>query len=282
MWHITQFGTVTLPPYNEVHQMDVVPAISGNVATLGGGFDRWGNATAPQQFPQTITAQLTVAEDTKAATRAAVDVMRSKIGQRNILYRQSLEDCDTGDVQWAYARILSIPVTRQIDQWESQPLQLAFEQYTNWHGQQHGSWLLDDGYYLDMGLFLDATDDSATLSASPGTVPVTNAGNMPVYDAVVTITAGSAAITALDVKCGTVTHWTYSGTIGAGNSLVVDTGAWSVENDGADAIAGFAFGASHRIPAMLELAPGANSFVVTFTGGSTNSTFDISFWDTYA
>lgn len=282
MWHITQFGTVTFPPYNEVHQMDVVPAISGNVATLGGGFDRWGNATAPQQFPQAITTQLTVAEDTKAATRAAVDVMRSKIGQRNILYRQSLEDCDTGDVQWAYARILSIPVTRQIDQWESQPLQLAFEQYTNWHGRQHGSWLLDDGYYLDMGLFLDATDDSATLSASPGTVSVTNVGNMPVYDAVVTITAGSAAITALDVKCGTVTHWTYSGTIGAGNSLVVDTGAWSVENDGADAIAGFAFGASHRIPAMLELAPGANSFVVTFTGGSTNSEFDIAFWDTYA
>lgn len=282
MWHITQFGTVTFPPYNEVHQMDVVPAISGNVATLGGGFDRWGNATAPQQFPQAITTQLTVAEDTKAATRAAVDVMRSKIGQRNILYRQSLEDCDTGDLQWAYARILSIPVTRQIDQWESQPLQLAFEQYTNWHGSQHGEWLLDDGYYLDMGLFLDATDDRATLSSSPGTVSVTNAGNMPVYDAIVTITAGSAAITALAITCGTVAHWTYSGTINAGDALVVDAGAWSVENDGADAISGFAFGGSHRIPAMLEIAPGANSFVITFTGGSTNSTFNISFWDTYA
>ena len=77
MWHLKQFGTVALPPYNEVHQMDVVPAVSGNVPTLGGGFDRWGNATAPQQFPQAIAAQLTVAEDTKVQTRAAVDVLRS-------------------------------------------------------------------------------------------------------------------------------------------------------------------------------------------------------------
>ena len=280
MWHLTQFGTVTLPEYAAVHQMDVAPAISGNVATLGGGYDRWGTATAPQQFPQQIAAQFTTWADDVDAIRTSVDTLREKIGQRNLLFRQALDS--TEDMQWAYARVVSVPITRQIDQWSSQPLTIGFEQWSNWHGDQHGAWLLDSGETFDSGLYFDGTDDSETLSASPGTVTLTNAGNVPVYDAIVTVTAGSAAITALDIKCNANVHWTYSGTIAAGDALVIDAGAWSVENDGTDDFGKFAFGASHKVSAMLELTPGSNSFVVTFTGGSTNSEFDISFWDLYA
>ena len=156
-----------------------------------------------------------------------------------------------------------------------------------WDGFLRGAgWALDTGEVLDDGLALDETGDY-TMAASPYTGTWHNAGSKPNTKAVVTVTAGSANITALTVQRivrGTaVEDWDFSGTIVAGNSLVVDCGAWSAENNNVDAWADFAFdAANHTTDNILTLLPGDNSIRVTFTGGAADSTVNVTFHDQWA
>ena len=179
-----------LPEYAAVHQMDVAAVSAAMWRHWAAAADRWGRRQRRSNSQQMQHGS--PGADDVDAIRTSIDTLREKIGQRNVLFRQALDS--TEDMQWAYARVVSVPITRQIDQWSSQPLTIGFEQWSNWHGDQHGAWLLDSGETFDSGLYFDGTDDSETLSASPGTVTLTNAGNVPVYDAIVTVTAGSAAI----------------------------------------------------------------------------------------
>ena len=53
----------------------------------------------------------------------------------------------------------------------------------------------------------------------------------PVYDAIVLVTARGAAITALDIRCNANVLDIFRH---GGRVMVIDAGAWSVENDGTD------------------------------------------------
>lgn len=280
MWRLIQFGTITLPPYNEVQDISPAPSAGASIPTIAGGFDQFGTATAPQTWPLQLTAQAAVYNDTLGTARAEYDTLRALTGKRNLLWRTAK---DNAALHHAQARVVALPTTRQIDHWDSQPLTMNFELWSPWHGTfAHGTgWVLDSGIYFDSGYFFDTIAETTTLAASPGTATVTNAGNMPVLDAIVRVTAGSAALSGLSIRCGDA-HLTYAGTVGAGTVLTIDAGAWSVKNGTANAFSQFAFGTAHALAGMFELAPGANSFVVTFTGGSTNSTINVEFFDTYA
>jgi hypothetical protein len=280
MWRLTHFGTVNLPAYNEVQDVSPAPSAAANVPTTSTGFDQFGTATAPQEWPQPITAQAVVYQASRTAIRAELDLLRSKTGQRNSLWRTAM---DNDTQQYAIARLVSMPTTRQIDQWDSQPITLNFELWTPWRGNVvHGAaWVLDSGIYLDTGYFLDSTTETTTIASSPGTATVTNSGNMPVLDAILTVTAGGSAITALALRSGAA-HLVYSGTIAAGSALVINAGAWSVKNAGVNAWSQFSFGTAHAMSGLLELTPGSNSIVATFTGGGTASTINVEFYDTYA
>ena len=158
-----------------------------------------------------------------------------------------------------------------------------------WNGFLRGSgWTLDTGEVLDDGLALDETGDH-TMAASPYTGTWHNHGRKPNTKAVVTVTAGAAQLTAVTVARlvgGAVREqWTVTDNITTGNALVVDCGAWSVDNSTrtpSDAWAYFAFGATHQSDNILTLLPGDNTIRVTFTGGAADSTVNITFHDQWA
>ncbi len=115
------------------------------------------------------------------------------------------------------------------------------------------------------------------LSIDCSSVTVSNDGNGICYDAVITITAGAANITALTISTANGTDIDWTGTLTAGNALLIDCGAKSIKNNGVNAYSGFAYGGSHTANSWLELLPGDTAITIDRTGGSTDSTVRVLF-----
>jgi len=96
-----------------------------------------------------------------------------------------------------------------------------------------------------------------------------------------TLTAGGAITQAVITNNDNSTSITWAGTLGAGNDLIIDSGARSITNNGVDAYAELTLGASQVDWSFME--PGyANvnhSFTVAVTG--TPWDLDIEYWDTF-
>ena len=277
MYTIERFGTTTLPIYRP--RTDVGTSGSKLLVTDlpgGGVFDGLGDDDAPPART-TIPKRCTIVGATDDAADTEFQTLRALRGKRDRLYRRRAD----GDVEWCYARLEKIDSERVASNLTHLNIAMLFLMLSPiWYGAEHGvPWFLDAGEFLDTGLAFD-TDDTFTLSTSPKTCIVNNGGDKPVSNCILTITAGSAAITALTIAIAGISEFDYTGTIAIGKALVVDCGALTVENDGADDYAHFALDASnHKIDDWLRLAAGNNSVVVTRTGGDVDSTILFSFSD---
>jgi len=281
-WYTT-FDSLALPTMAPVHDVGTGRVQSPLVALPGGGvFDPVGSDDA-QMAEREIQSDFTIVESTAAALRTTFNALRAKVGVRGRLYREH----DTGDTEWVYARMQEIRGRRSTPEVTFQKVSIKFQVISPvWNGHLRGSgWTLDSGEVLNDGLTLDDTG-ARTLSSSPITITWTNRGNQVARDAVITVTAGSAAITALTVarlvSGSVVEEWTYSGTISSGKALVVDCGAWSVEDDGSGDWDNFVFTSNHSTEDILQMQPGDNSIRFTVTGGDVDSTVQIEFYDGWA
>lgn len=272
MYWLMRFGTVNLPSSRPSHdigagQVDVrFPEMQG-----GGLFDSLGSG-------QAVLRGMAISWQGAALTQAQFTALRGMFGKRDKLYRKR----DDGQYEWAYARMMRLDAPRTTENWNYIDVTAAFELLSaHWSGERHGDgWLLDEGEYIDAGLALDeASGDSYKLYAATVNLVINNAGNTPVKDAILTITAFNVAITGLTITKSSETHLVYAGTISPGNSLVIDCGAWSVKNDGVDDYANFSFGGSHATDEILVLDPGDNTIQVVKTGGNINDTLAIEFSD---
>lgn len=273
-----RFGTITLPVYNREMNMAPVSAVQRIVATAAGAFDLDGSGRAAQQFPHPLTVEAIVFEETAAALRAALDALRAAVGTRAYLYRRADDD---STVHRALCRLTAMEVQRTYEQRRAyQPVTLQFLQLSAWQGAST-AWTLDDGEFFDDGLSFDATSYAWSIGSSPTTRSVTNGGNLPVTDVVFTITAGATALTNPILTGGGMDlRWT--GTIAATKSLVIDCGALSVLNDGANAYSGLTLGATHAIETWCSLAPGSMDITLTVTGALTGATWGVSFRERWA
>lgn len=283
-YYLTRFDDIVLPLIQPITEMPTAPAQSGAVDTLGTGYDAFGADTAPATFPYPLQYRVLIIGTTAAAYMATVNALRAMARKRAYVYRTGQD----GLVQRAQARLDGVTATDSVETFNAVELSFNFLIWSHWENNDPPVWVLDDGEYFDSGLFFDGTGGTpTTLTASPQTVTITVGGNVAIDDAIITITAGDAAITSVTVACAALLWtWTWTGTAGATiaatKSLVVDAGAWSVKDDGADAYRDFAFNSSHALEGMALLAPGANSIVVTRTGGGTGSTIGFAFADRWA
>lgn len=271
-YYLERFGSITLPAPMSDETATPVAAADRIVTTVAGAFDVDGAGRSAQQFPHTLTYQAIVDAATLAALATALDALRAAVGTRAYLYRRADDD---GAVHRALCRLVAMPVMRKFEHRGYQPVRLEFRQLGPWQGQAT-SWTLDEGELLDDGLDFDSSDYFATLSSSPATQVVTNGGNLPVLDAVLTVTAGSAALSnPIFTATGVDLRWT--GTIPAGGALVIDCGAASVLLAGADAYSGLGFGAGHAIEEWLRLEPGNTTLILTVAGTLTGASWSVDF-----
>jgi hypothetical protein len=109
-------------------------------------------------------------------------------------------------------------------------------------------------------------------SASEGAVTIPNSGNAPYQGVVFTLTGGAAAssTTALEIYATDGSrHWhlTWTGTLAATKSLVIDCGANTVKNDGTAAYSAGFLDASHNQDAWFEVPAGG----ITLTWAETHT-----------
>ena len=226
-----------------------------SVDTAAGNYDAFGAeqltiARTPLTHRGIIKA--TSAAALVTAKRAALKIA----GKTGKLYRL----WDGGTVrEWVNARCLDVSAVRRIENVLHEELEFAFVALSPaWNGTVH--------------------DDDFTINASPKNITVANAGDARVLNAQITVTAGSAAITAVTLATGSA-ELTYSGTIAISKALVIDCGALSVKNDGAAAYADFTWTGSHTTRWWFPLASGNNTVTVTLTGGSTDSVVNFQYYD---
>jgi len=288
MYRITQFGSIDIPqarPDQYVGSGECTNAVFAPLAA-GGVYDLLGtNDLRPQGVGITVTGAIFNADVNSLTFETQERALRALIGKRANLYRTWQ---GSGDIEYVDARCIDVRAQRAIDNRNYIDLTMTFRQISNaWYGSAQTT----EGYYdLDAG-----TDDMTTLGAdSSGTDPflfypvVNHGGDVSQSDITITLTAGDVAITALDIKRknagGTVTyqHLTWAGTLVATKLLVIDCGAATITNDGANAYAAFALGASHIQDEWLTFEPGNNYLTISITGGGVGMSMTAVYYDAFA
>lgn len=273
-----RFGMLTLPIYNRESSQSPVAANLRLVSTAAGAFDSDGSGRSAQQFPHGLTVVALVSEDASADQRAALDALRAAVGTRAYLYRVADDD---STIHRALCRLAAMTVERSYSEHGYQPVTLQFQQLAGWQGASNSAWVLDSGEFFDDGLALDVTGYSWPIGATLTLRSVSNGGNLPVTDVRFTITAGATGLTNPILSGGGMDlRWT--GTIAATKTLVIDCGALSVLNDGADAYSGLALGSNHALEHWCRLQPGVTEIELAITGTLTGATWAIAFRDRWA
>lgn len=280
-YRYTRFGGLDLPTQDGVENLDKDGRIV--LVELAGGqvFDPLGQDDA-SVAGQTIDASYMLCAASAAALQTGYNALRAKRGTVGEFWRQH----DTGDNEFIYARLESVHCSRRTHNVSSIPVELRFVLLeSDWRGESTGhGWNLDEGIYLDAGRYLDEqAADTIALGTSPSVVTITNSGNKPVTDAILTITASVTDITVLTVNltAGGVTYeFTFTGTIapGTANALVIDCGARTVKNAGVDGYNNFSVTANHKSARWLVLEPGDNEITITRNGGGVGSTILFTFF----
>jgi len=253
-YKFTSFDQVTLPGYNRESGNDTGPSQPGFIPTVAGSFDVYGSDVAPVNTPFGATLRCILSEETDAGQRAAIDGLRAKARVRGKLVRQS----DDAATHYAWARLSTVQIRRV---------------YSN-----RGYQIIDFAWSLESEWYEEKSDVDDTLDGSPFALSVENEGNRAVTNAVMTISADDANLTAVTLTTTNGTHLIWSGTVTTGNDLVFDFGAKSITNNAVDAYSGLTYGGNHTIDDWLRIV-GAMDITITYTGGGASPTVSISFDD---
>ena len=231
MYTIYEFCGVALPQqrpsqYHGVGQLD-----NSNQYPLpdGGMYDGFGTE---QQHLQGASISVNGAISTRDQSASDLEsqerTLRALLGQRGNLWRRW--DV-SGSVEWCDARLMNIDSTRIIDNIAYVDLVFTFQQFSR-------SWYTD---YINSVILYDlgsSEDDLTTCGAESDPTPITFTGSSDYGgddqpNIIFTITAGTADITDLIITNPVTGHsMEYDGVILAGNTLVIDCGALTVENNG--------------------------------------------------
>jgi len=283
MYRLIRFGLINLEHYNQVETIG-----SGATPTAyqampdGGALDLFGDQ---QKQPSTVERSKTMR--LTAATEAALETLFFQLlalrGKREHLYRRTA----SGDIHWMYARLVEVTAERSHEQARFkrfQDISLRFiTQEAYWRGDFGGVWYLDAGEYLDAGLAFDS-GQTYPLTSSPTSLTIsigTDAGRAPSKSVRITVNAGTSAMSAITIARTGGESITFSGTIGANKSLVIDIGTMQVLNDGADAYDDLTLSPTADLAAWFALETGDNDITVTFTGGGTGKEIAFAYYEVW-
>jgi len=256
---ITKFDTTTLSAVSPMQDVGVPAANAPGIETIGGAVDALGSDTARVSLPYRLTVRAEDVQQSLAAMKTAYYATRSMYGKRAKLYRTP--DGTSTASEWVYARLVGIQAQRDGETQLAVPYTLVFDVYSHvWSGTTQTA--------------TAAMDTSGAVS-----VACRNNGNAEVRNPVITITAGTAALTSVTLTANSETALTWAGTLAAEKALVIDCGARTVRNDGADAYSGLTYGAAHAVSYWVGLgATATTTLSITHTGGVTGNV-SVTFYD---
>lgn len=278
---IYEFDGVALPLYNQQQDLGTGAVASSIVLTAGGALDWAGSARRlPRSQAATVTGIYAAEMDGDrlvtdegdaliestgvyivthgglADLRSQVAAIKGKIGVRGTLRRKRFDDESV--IQWRTARLVDVRERGQVEE----------------RGWRAG---IDCTFETVLPGWRSTAQSTANL-LSGGAVSV--AGNLPVRHAVLTVTASATISSVAVYSASRGINWTWTGTLAAGASLVVNDEAQTVLNAGANAYSGLALGSGHTAAGWLDLEPGVQSVMVVVTG--TASAVGLAWWDVYA
>ncbi len=260
---ITRFGTTDLPARRQM-QDAITGRVQSSVIGLPGGhvFDAHGTETAiGEGYPVKVGGVVCAA--TPAALKTAVYLLRALKGVQDKLYRTP--DGGSANSEWVEARCDSVESIRD---WRNRLWENVVLYFT----------VLDDVWSGAAG------EKNIALTTGADEGEADNTGDATVRDLTITIAAVGSAITQVDIEnleTGHVSKIRYSGSITAGQSLVIDCGALTVKNNGVDDWDNLSIESAHQIDEWLRLKSGENTIRVTRTGGSADSMATVNWYHAY-
>ena len=258
---VTKFGGTTLSTKAPRQEVGLGDAALGLQELAGGGVhDPWGADRAPVQLPYNLPCTNIITAANPAAMATALNALRALHGQRDWLYRTP--DGGAANRDRVLARLESIGASREVQHGLLLPVDLVFSVLS-------APWQGADG---TVSTVLDGGGGVTTIVCA-------NDGNARVTNAVITITALVAPITSITVAVAGITSITWADSLAIGEALVIDCGARTIRNNGADAYGFFTYNVGHVVDDWLRLEPGNNSVVITMVGGDATSTVIIAYRD---
>lgn len=273
---LSEFDGLTLPtqePEIEVGTGGVQSVLLSLPA--GGVFDPLGGSQAMREG-EPVRGRFLLSASSASGLKTAFEALRAKIGVRGALYRE----WDDGTLEWTYARLEEIRARQQTGQITNIPVDLRFiKQALAWYGATE-----QDVTYADLSAAsgdADLPTTGAEQDGYPLAFTLTNEGNYDQRAVMFTLTAGGGNITAVTLANSTSGHTlTWSGTLVAGKSLVIDCGALSIQNDGTDDYDSLTPPSGKET--WMVLGPGANVFSLNVTEAGGGSGLQVEFYDAYA
>ncbi len=242
-YSLVTFDSVDLPLGMSEDPLSTGNVTPGLIGAAGGTFDRYGTRTVLPRAREIAFRGRYDGSASASALRTAIDALRAKIGVRALLVRKRDDD---SVLQSVYARLLTVD----------------------------GRWLLEDGASAMLDMRFETAEPSwrhATGSTASGSVggntSIVNDGTAPVYDAIITLTAsGGALVNPTMIISAIGVSLKYTGSIADTKALVVDCGAMTVKNDGANAYSGFSLESGHTARGWMPLTVATHTLAVAGTG----------------
>lgn len=269
---LTYFEHVPLPDAMPVDDLSTGMTEASLVDSIGGIYNYFG---ATQRLPRrhqfthkgkyvgemsvrvTSDGDVRVTSDgsvrVTAPSRAAdlfgqVDDLKTMIGQWGQLWRERIAD---GELTWKWCRLLQVKHVEKVENAE------AVSDVESIYETGDVGWRSEDAI----------TSSVSAVNGTPTSLSVPNAGGLPVGDAVLRVERTSGTITEVHVA-GSGINFTWTGSIGASETLVIDANEQTVLIGTTDEYDGFVLNAGHTSDQWLPLARGANTLDVIVTGGN--------------
>lgn len=278
MYLITDFEGVYLPPAMTEDDLGVGRSNPALMDSVGGVYDYWQDqrrlprkrifrhkgkfetAQGTDMYRATVGGSLRVTTSGEVRVtalsaahelQARIDFLKSRIGQRGRLWRKSLTN---GVRTWKQCRLLDVKHIAKVDD-----AMAVAEVETEWE-------TADVGWRSAQSSIVQGSGTNISLA-------VANAGNVPMDDAVISIARETGTVTQVTITAaGIALRWT--GSLGAGQTLVIDCERQTVRVNGVDAYAGFSLLPSHSANGWLPLRTGMTAVSVAALGGDVTASVE--------
>lgn len=271
-YRLYQFGSTILPDYNEESDFGLVINVKRALdLPSGGALDLFaGERIRPKS--RKVTKMCTLHGVTESELQTQMDALQALVGTAERLWRLRIAD---DNKHWVDASFDGMPWKRKYGSMNRflQDVQLSFTVYSP-------AWYSETTHNYSGGVVLAEPDDLTTVLAESGETTVLHidyTGNIDQPAVIFTITATGTVTLVTINNVWNGYSFSYDGTLISGETLVIDTGAVSVKNNGVDDYAHFHPPANHE--EWMHISPGNNALLITIVGGGK---FDIVYYAAFA